>query len=100
MDFDLDPSFLTEWATGDECRDVVTEAAGEIADTFDQIAPRDTGRMVSETAVHPAIVSNTWQAELVVNVPYAKFVEAGTRYMRAQHNLRHSMEIVESETRA
>ena len=40
MDFDLDPSFLTEWAAGDECRDVVTEAAGEIADTFDQIAPR------------------------------------------------------------
>lgn len=100
MDFTLDSGFLAEWGTGDECLDVLTNAAEDIHDTFDQIAPRRTGNMVNSTAAHPAIVGSNWQVELVVNIYYAKFVEAGTRYMRAQHNLQHAMQIVDAESRA
>lgn len=100
MEFTLDPAFTREWAVSDECLDVLTDAADNIHDAFNDIAPRRTGNMVNSTASHPAQVAGAWQVELVVNIYYAKFVEAGTRYMQAQHNLRHAMQIVESETRA
>lgn len=101
MDFDENTSFLHSIQASNFAQQAVADVAEEIADVFRDIAPRDTGNMVKSTHVTTELVDGKWEAN--VNVPvenergtkYAKFVEFGTRYMHAQHNLRNAIEIVE-----
>lgn len=92
----VNDSFVQEFGLSDECLDVLEQAADRVHDRFNAIAPRRTGNMVGSTGSHP-YRAKSWQVDLVVNIYYAKFVEAGTRYMRAQHNLRRALEMVEAE---
>lgn len=105
MDFTPNPSFEREYAHSPGTRDALQEAVLEVHDVFQRIAPRDTGRMVN--SAHPELnrTPHGWEAVYAVpvettdgrNTKYAKFVEFGTRYMRAQHNLRNALEIVQQE---
>lgn len=106
MDFTPNPQFARQYVTGPECHDVVHAAAMHVHDVFKRIAPQDTGRMVASTRVEMTQTAHDgWRAEVVVPVMtvdgrrtrYAKFVEFGTRYMRAQHNLLHALQIVHEE---
>lgn len=106
MDFTPNPNFQREYLGSPHCHDVIADASAHVRDVFKRVAPQDTGRMVASTRVEMTRAVNGWQADVVVPVitqdgrrtRYAKFVEFGTRYMRAQHNLRHALEIVSEET--
>lgn len=103
MDFQPNSRFEEYYANSPGVRDALQEAVLEVHDVFQAIAPRDTGAMVA--SAHPTLSRGRsgWEATYEVPVEnergtkYAKFVEFGTRYMRAQHNLQHALEIVEQE---
>lgn len=98
MRFEANNDFPRVWANGPECLETLMEATDRIHDVFNAIAPRRTSDMVNSVVPEATKTPDGWQVELIVQIYYAKFVEAGTRYMRAQHNLRRSLEIVESES--
>lgn len=107
MRFEANRQFEREYSNSPDCHDAVADAAMQVHDVFKRIAPQDTGRMVASTRVEMTRTRDGWIGEVVVPVAttdgrrtkYAKFVEFGTRYMRAQHNLRHALEIVQEDNR-
>lgn len=92
MQFNFNDQFIDEYKRSPDIADVMQEAIGDVFDEWEAIAPRRTGRMVGTTYTTLNLESEGWVAYMMVPVFYAKFVEWGTRYMRAQYNLRHSME--------
>lgn len=104
MDFTPDPGFVDRYAHSHHVHDVIGEVINQIDDAFRAIAPRDTGRMVNSAIGTTERTRQGWTGTYEVPVEttdgrktkYAKFVEFGTENMRAQNNLRHSLEIVEA----
>lgn len=96
MDFTPRQDFVAEFLNSDDCLDALMDAGTDIHNVFDSIAPRDTGRMVDSTHLEKQHTVRSWEVDLVVEIYYAKFVEFGTRYMRAQHNLRNALAINEA----
>lgn len=103
MQFTPNPKFEREYAHSPGTRNAMQEAVMEVHDVFQMVAPRRTGNMVASANPIVSRGPTGWQATYEVPVEnehgdkYAKFVEFGTRYMRAQHNLQHALEIVQQE---
>lgn len=87
MDFVMDQNFEREWVYGDDCRDALVECARQIENHWLTIVPRRTGALAASSLVDPEMTGDGWQAVLSTNTHYADYVEFGTRYMQAQHNL-------------
>lgn len=92
MQFDYNDNFVNEFKRSSNVAGVMQEAIGYVFDEWEAIAPRDTGKMVGTTYTILNLENEGWVAYMMVPVFYAKFVEWGTRYMRAQYNMRHSLE--------
>jgi HK97 gp10 family phage protein len=59
----------------------IRDAAEQLAAAAEQLTPHDTGRMAASYRVEPGHEPGT---SIVTNdAPYARYVEYGTRYMRA-----------------
>ena len=94
MRFDYNEKFVPEYRQSAPVAQVVQEVAAEVHDVVAMIAPRDTGRMVATSYTMLNLEADGWVSYMMVPVFYAKFVEWGTQYMRAQYNMRHALEIV------
>lgn len=93
MEFTPNGEFVAEWLNSTDCLDVLTDVGDDVHNIFDAIAPRDTGNMVKSTGLIPRHSTTSWELDLTIRIYYGKFVEFGTRYMRAQHNLENSLKI-------
>lgn len=94
MRFDYNENFVNEYKQSPGVANVVTEIAEEVHDVFSMIAPQDTGRMVATSHTALNLEADGWVGYMLVPVFYAKFVEWGTQYMRAQYNMRIALEHV------
>lgn len=98
MDFTPNPSFARTFAHSPGVRDTVQDVVWDIHDIFQATAARDTGAMAASARPILTRGPDGWHATYEVPVEndhgtkYAKFVEFGTRYMRAQHTLRNALE--------
>lgn len=92
MRFTPNPQFVDQYKRSAGTATAVQEAVMDVYDEWQNVAPRDTGKMVGTTYTTLNLEAEGWVAYMMVPVFYAKFVEWGTRYMRAQRNLQTSME--------
>lgn len=97
MEFQADSAFVQQFGASQDCLDVLNEATQRVHDHYDAIAPRRTGNMVNRTVEKP-VMRKTWEVDLDADIYYSKFVEFGTRYMSAQHNLRNALQMTEAES--
>lgn len=105
MNITLNPSLETELGNSPDVFEAVTQAANNIWDIFNLIAPRRTGAMVASAHMTPEQTTDGKILHLTIDpvnergTHYAAYVEFGTSRMAAQHNLRYALETVEAETR-
>ncbi|CAB1035821.1 hypothetical protein AY551_01325 [Corynebacterium diphtheriae bv. gravis] len=104
MNITLNPALETQIGNSPEVFEAITEAANQIWDVFNLIAPRRTGAMVASAHMTPEQTTNGKILHLTIDpvnedgTHYAAYVEFGTSRMAAQHNLRYALETVEAET--
>lgn len=103
MDFNPDRAFEARFLHSPDTFSALMQAANEIDAAFKDIAPRRTGNMVRSAHAEMSQGREGWECQYVVPVEnergtqYGKFVEFGTKKMRAQHNLKHALEIVQAK---
>lgn len=98
MDVTVDPGFIREWESGDECRELMMEVGSQVEDEFRQIVPRRTGNLAASAITIPQVRDGHWEAVVDTRMYYAVFVEFGTEHMKAQYNLRTALENVTGQS--
>lgn len=98
MKVTIDPDFIKEWATSDDCRDLMLDVAHKVEGEFRDIVPRRTGNLAASAISVPIIEDGAWGALVDTRIYYAAFVEFGTRYMDAQYNLKHALENITGDS--
>lgn len=101
MEYRQDNSFGPQYLNGADCHSLLGEVLSDYDDIFQSIAPRVTGRLAGTATGKISRGKNGWEAKYSLpaenpngGAKYGKFVEFGTRKMRAQHNLERALKFL------